>query len=188
MASLTGNLISSTYQSVLKITTNNTASAALNNVTDGLGNVTGLYVSTATTAVSGTFAVLGNMTVSGILAATSSNATSALSSSFAQTASFVTTAQTASYILNAISSSFAVSASNANLLDGLDSTVFATTGSNQFKSDQSITGSVSITNVLRLTAQDPLPAASSVPNSFAVSASTPTKPYYSDGTNWNALY
>ena len=173
MASLNGNLISSTYQSLLKIGTNNTASANLNNVTDGLGNVTGLYLSTATTAVSGTFAVLGNMTVSGILAATSSNATSA---SYALSSSF------------AISSSFAGSANNANLLDGLDSTVFATTGSNQFKSSQSITGSVNITNVLRLTAQDPLPAASSVPNSFAVSASTPTKPYYSDGTSWNALY
>ncbi len=188
MASLNGNLISSTYPSLLKVGTNTPVSTSLSNVTDGAGNITGLYISTTTTAVSGTFTVLGNMTVSGILAATSSNATSALSSSFAQTASFVTTAQTASYILNAISSSFAVSASNANLLDGLDSTVFATTGSNQFKSSQSITGSVNITNVLRLTAQDPLPAASSVPNSFAVSASTPTKPYYSDGTSWNALY
>ena len=173
MASLNGNLISSTYQSLLKVNTNTPVSTSLSNVTDGLGNVTGLYVSTATTAVSGTFAVLGNMTVSGILAATSSNATSA---SYALSSSF------------AISSSFAGSANNANLLDGLDSTVFATTGSNQFKSSQSITGSVNITNVLRLTAQDPLPAASSVPNSFAVSASTPTKPYYSDGTSWNALY
>ena len=173
MASLNGNLISSTYQSLLKIGTNNTASANLNNVTDGLGNVTGLYVSTATTAVSGTFAVLGNMTVSGVLAATSSNATSA---SYALSSSF------------AVSSSFTELANNANLLDGLDSTVFATTGSNQFKNNQSITGSVSITNVLRLSAQDPLPAASTVPNSFAVSASTPTKPYYSDGTSWNVLY
>jgi hypothetical protein len=168
-----------------------TASAALNNVTDGAGNVTGLYVSTATTAVSGTFAVLGNMTVSGILAATSTNATSAsyaLSSSFAVSSSLALSSSFAIIANNAVSSSFAVSANNANLLDGLDSTVFATTGSNQFKSSQSITGSVSITNVLVLKAQDPLPAASSVPNSFAVSASTPTKPYYSDGTNWNALY
>jgi hypothetical protein len=118
MASLTGNLISSTYQSILKISTNNTASAALNNVTDGAGNTTGLYVSTATTAVSGTFAVLGSMTVSGVLAATASNATSA------------------SY---ALSSSFAT---NANLLDGLDSTVFATTGSNTFIGNQTVTGSI----------------------------------------------
>jgi hypothetical protein len=185
MPSLNGNLISSTYQSLLKIGTNNTASVNLNNVTDGLGNVTGLYVSTATTAVSGTFAVLGNMTVSGALIATSSNATSAsyaLSSSFAVNSSFAVSSSFA------LTSNLAATASNANLLNGLNSTVFATTGSNQFKSSQSITGSVSITNVLTLKAQDPLPAASSVPNSFAVSASTPTKPYYSDGTDWNALY
>jgi hypothetical protein len=148
MASLNGNLISSTYQSLLKIGTNNTASANLNNVTDGLGNTTGLYISTAGTAISGSFTVTGSMIVSGTLTATSSNATSAsyaLTSSFAitaQTASFVTTAQTASYILNAISSSLAVSASNANLLDGLDSTVFATTGSNTFTGTQVVSGSL----------------------------------------------
>jgi hypothetical protein len=51
-----------------------------------------------------------------------------------------------------------------------------------------ITGSLNLSNVLTLAAQHPLPAASSYPNSFAVSASSPTKPYYSDGTNWNALY
>ena len=124
MASLTGNLISSTYQSILKIGTNNTASANLNNVTDGLGNVTGLYVSTAATAVSGTFAVLGNMTVSGVLAATSSNATSAsyaLSSSFAQTASFVT---------------------NAITLNSTASAIFAITGSNTFTGTQVVSGSL----------------------------------------------
>lgn len=185
MASLTGNLISSTYQSVLKTGTNTPVSTSLSNITDGAGNATGLYVSTIATSVSGTFAVLGSMTVSGVLAATSSNATSA---SYALSSSFITTAQTASYILNAISSSFAILASNANLLDGLDSTVFATTGSNQFKNNQGVTGSVSITNVLKLAAQNPLPDASTLPNSFAVSASSPTKPYYSDGTSWNALY
>lgn len=177
MASLTGNLISSTYPSLLKVGTNNTASAALNNVTDGAGNVTGLYVSTTATAVSGTFAVLGSMTVSGVLAATSSNA---ISASYALSSSF------------AVSSSAAISSrfsGDANLFDGLHSREFATiSGSNQFKTDQTVTGSINITNVLRLTAQNPLPAASSVPNSFAVSASTPTKPYYSDGTSWNALY
>ena len=51
------------------------------------------------------------------------------------------------------------------------------------------TGSlVTLTSILQLPTQHPLPAASSYPNSFAVSASSPTKPYYSDGTNWNALY
>ena len=124
MASLNGNLISSTYQSLLKIGTNNTASANLNNVTDGLGNTTGLYVAAAATAVSGTFAVLGSMTVSGVLAATSSNATSAsyaLSSSFAQTASFVT---------------------NAITLNSTASAIFAITGSNTFTGTQVVSGSL----------------------------------------------
>ena len=51
-------------------------------------------------------------------------------------------AQTASYVLNAVSSSFAASANNANLLDGLDSTVFATTGSNTFTGTQVVSGSL----------------------------------------------
>ena len=99
MSSLTGNLISSTYQSILKITTNNTASTNLNNITDGVGNATGLFVSTTETAISGSFTVTGSMIVSGTLAATSSNATSA------------------SY---AVTSSLAVSARNAHFLDGLE--------------------------------------------------------------------
>ena len=133
MASLNGNLISSTYQSLLKIGTNNTASANLNNVTDGLGNTTGLYISTAGTAISGSFTVTGSMIVSGTLAATSSNATSAsyaLSSSFAQTASFVTTAQTASFVTNAIT------------LNSTASAIFAITGSNTFTGTQVVSGSL----------------------------------------------
>jgi len=51
-----------------------------------------------------------------------------------------------------------------------------------------ISGSVNISNVLQLSPLNPLPAAASFPNSFAVSASAPNKPYFSDGTNWNALY
>lgn len=55
-----------------------------------------------------------------------------------------------------------------------------------------VTGSLSISgsvaSVLTLTPQHPLPAASSYPNSFAVSASTPPVPYFSNGTSWNALY
>ena len=133
MASLNGNLISSTYPSLLKIGTNNTASVNLNNVTDGLGNVTGLYVSTAGTSISGSFTVTGSMIVSGTLTATSSNATSAsyaLSSSFAQTASFVTTAQTASFVTNAIT------------LNSTASAIFAITGSNTFTGTQVVSGSL----------------------------------------------
>jgi hypothetical protein len=126
MSSLTGNLISSTYQSILKIGTNNTASANLNNVTDGVGNATGLFVSTAETAVSGSFTVTGSMTVSGTLAATSSNAISA------------------SY---AVSSSLAVSASNANFLDGLDSTAFVLkSGSNVMTGSIILDGQLSFNN------------------------------------------
>lgn len=51
-----------------------------------------------------------------------------------------------------------------------------------------VSGSVKVSNVLTLAPQHPLPAASSYPNSFAVSSSTPPVPYFSDGTSWNALY
>ena len=139
MSSLTGNLISSTYQSLLKIGTNNTASANPNNVTDGDGNNTALFVSTAGVAISGSFTVTGSMIVSGTLAATSSNATSAsyavsssnaVSSSFAQTASFITTAQTASFVTNAIT------------LNSTASAIFAITGSNTFTGTQVVSGSL----------------------------------------------
>ena len=148
MASLTGNLISSTYQSILKIGTNNTASANPNNITDGLGNATGLFVSTAGIAVSGSFTVTGSTilsgstTVVGTLAATSSNATSAsyaLSSSLAQTASFVTTAQTASYVVLAQTASFVT---NAITLNSTASAIFAITGSNTFTGTQVVSGSL----------------------------------------------
>lgn len=50
-----------------------------------------------------------------------------------------------------------------------------------------ISGSATISNVLTLTPQDPLP--SGVPTgSFAVSASIPPVPYFWDGSTWNALY
>lgn len=148
MSSLTGNLISSTYQSILKITTNNTASANLNNVTDGKGNATGLYVSTAGTSISGSFTVTGSTilsgstTVVGTLAATSSNATSAsyaINSSLAQTASFVTTAQTASYVVLAQTASFVT---NAITLNSTASAIFAITGSNTFTGTQVVSGSL----------------------------------------------
>ena len=50
-----------------------------------------------------------------------------------------------------------------------------------------ISGSATISNVLTLAPQDPLP--SGIPTgSFAVSASVPPVPYFWDGSNWNALY
>ena len=117
MSSLTGNLISSTYQSLLKITTNNTASANLNNITDGAGNATVLSLSTATASIA------GNLVVTGTLNATASNAL------------------TASYIATASS---AVSASNANFLDGLDSTAFVLlSGSNVMTGSVVLSGKLS---------------------------------------------
>lgn len=91
--------------------------------------------------------------------ATSSYALQALSSSYATTSSYILNAVSSSYANNSISSSYATTSSyaavaasvptasyanNANLLDGLDSTIFATTSSNNFNGDQTITGSFNV--------------------------------------------
>jgi hypothetical protein len=49
------------------------------------------------------------------------------------------------------------------------------------------TGSLSLSNVLTLIPQNPLPLGVAT-GSFAVSSSIPPKPYFFDGTSWNALY
>jgi hypothetical protein len=60
-------------------------------------------------------------------------------------------------------------------------------GSGNFTNNLTVTGSATISNILTLIPQDPLP--SGVPTgSFAVSSSAPPKPYFYDGTAWNALY
>ncbi len=50
-----------------------------------------------------------------------------------------------------------------------------------------ITGSATISSILTLTPQSPLPSGV-LTGSFAVSSSVPPKPYFYDGTSWNALY
>jgi hypothetical protein len=50
-----------------------------------------------------------------------------------------------------------------------------------------ITGSLTISNILTLTPQTPLPSGVAT-GSFAVSSSAPPKPYFYDGTSWNALF
>jgi hypothetical protein len=279
MSSLTGNLISSTYQSLLKIGTNSSASANLTHITDGFGNNTSAQISTSQFAVSGAITVTGSLTAkkgtvdsyaqvdgeylvvanleetagtyinksgfeiysgssfldiavngtdflldssdtviavsdatgSAVIVASFQNQNSwtdgtvqiwrpltvtgsvqvvgdvtannfigtasyaetavsasyfsgsisnavsasyALSSSYTVTASAAVQASTASYILNAVSSSYANNASiadsstsasyalNTDLLDGKNSTVFATTGSNTFTGDQTVSGSI----------------------------------------------
>lgn len=124
MSSLTGNLISSTYQSLLKIGTNSTASADLVTITDGIGNVTSLALSTTSASIA------GNLTVVGELHATASNAISA------------------SY---AVSSSFSALSANTALLNGTGSTSFATLESNVISGDQTVTGSVQINGTLSFT-------------------------------------
>jgi hypothetical protein len=109
--------------------------------------VTNTHQFTGSVTISGSLAVnnsnviLTNQT-SSMSVATASFVQNAQTASFvlnAQTASFVQNAQTASYVLNAVSASYAA---NADLLDGKDSTIFATTGSNVFRGNQIVTGSL----------------------------------------------
>jgi hypothetical protein len=60
-------------------------------------------------------------------------------------------------------------------------------GSGNFTDNLTVTGSATISNILTLIPQDPLPTGSPT-GSFAVSSSAPPKPYFYDGTVWNALY
>jgi energy-coupling factor transporter ATP-binding protein EcfA2 len=78
--------------------------------------------------VSGSDAFLNALTV-----------TNGITGSLHGTASWAQNAITASYVLNAVSASYAL---NADLLDGRDSSVFATTGSNIFRGNQTVTGSL----------------------------------------------
>lgn len=52
----------------------------------------------------------------------------------------------------------------------------------------SFSGDVTISNLLTLTPQHPLPTLNLTAGAFAVSSSTPPKPYFYDGTDWRALY
>lgn len=79
------------------------------------------------------------------------------------------------------------------LLLGVYDTDYDTTTLNSFdvvfvgKYATTISGSLTVSSILTLTPQSPLP--SGVPTgSFAVSSSVPPKPYFYDGTTWNALY
>jgi hypothetical protein len=56
-----------------------------------------------------------------------------------------------------------------------------------YDNNHELTGSLSISNILTLTPQHPLPSGVAT-GSFAVSSSVPPKPYFFDGTSWNALY
>ena len=125
MSSLTGNLISNTYQGLLKTSGSSAINSTLTTITDGLGNNTALSLSTATGSIT------GDLVVTGVIHGTASQASTA---SYALTASYVSGS-----ITNAISSSYAA---NADLLDGKNSTVFATTGSNTLVGNQTVSGTI----------------------------------------------
>jgi hypothetical protein len=65
--------------------------------------------------------------------------------------------------------------------------IYANGGVVKLENNTQVTGSVSISTVLNLAPQDPLP--SGVLGDIAVSGSTGTaKPYFYDGSSWTALF
>ena len=132
MSSLNGNLISSTYQSLIK-TSDNLAITGSVQLSDGNGNTIPIRVSTSAVIITGSLNGNASTATSASYATTASYAVSssnAISSSFAQTASFITTAQTASFVTNAIT------------LNSTASAIFAITGSNTFTGTQVVSGSL----------------------------------------------
>jgi hypothetical protein len=129
------------------------------------------YASTSTSASfaqQSTTASYALDAISASYASTSTSASFASNAAQAQTASYVVTAQTASFVITAQTASFVATASyanNANLLDGLDSTVFATTGSNTFRGNQTVTGS------LFTSGSNTLIGSTSLTGSFVISGS-----------------
>jgi hypothetical protein len=171
--SIAGSIASASYAqtssySVVSISssfaTNSTSASYSNNSRSSSFATTATSASFATISISSSFATIATsasfattaQTASYILNAVSSSY--ALSASLSQTASFVIAAQTASYVLNAVSSSYALSASyaisssnavnasNANLLDGINRSTLATTGSNTFRGNQIINGTLNVSS------------------------------------------
>lgn len=66
MASLTGQTIQSTYDSLLKISGNDSLTSSLQRITDGLGNFTPLYLSTTAVEISSGLNVVGSITGSNL--------------------------------------------------------------------------------------------------------------------------
>ena len=66
MASLTGNTIQSTYDSLLKVTDNDSITGSLKRITDGLGNNTPLYLSSSAVEIVSTLNVTSTITASNL--------------------------------------------------------------------------------------------------------------------------
>ena len=126
-----------------------TASYALTASFVVLAETASFFSGSITNAVSASFAETASFVQLARTASFFSGSTiNAESASFASTASIAVTASyalTASFVRNALSASLAVSsafAQNSDLLDGFDSSIFATTGSNSFVGIETITGSL----------------------------------------------
>ena len=119
-------------------------------------NLTGSF----TGSFSGSFNGTGSYATQALSASYANSSTSAsfalstTSSSFASTASFVQNATTASYVLQAVSSSFATTASYVlNAGTTINTGSFATTSSNTFKGNQTVSGSITFAGGSRITNQ-----------------------------------
>ena len=160
-----GSLVANTHQFTGSVSISgslavNDSNVVLTNQTGAMSVATASYVANAVSAsyaATATSASYASATTSASYSNTSTSASyssEATSASLAQSAISASYALTASYASNVpATSSFAVSASqaenatsasyaaNADLLDGKNSTVFATTGSNTFTGNQTISSS-----------------------------------------------
>lgn len=101
-------------------------------------------------SLTGSYLITGSLNATSFTGSLLGTGSWAVSASQALTASYILNAISASY---ALSSSFALTASfalNSRLLNGTASSVFATTGSNIFIGNQTITGSTNISGAFNL--------------------------------------
>jgi hypothetical protein len=122
ISTLSGSFLTASGSFDTRITTNSASIATLSS------SFLAFSASYNTGSFTGSFtgSVLGNLTGT---------------SSFATSASYAFNATSASYAFDATTSSYAV---NADLLDGRDSSTFASTGSNYFSGSQTISGSLQL--------------------------------------------
>jgi hypothetical protein len=158
---IAGSIVSSSYAqtssySVTSISssfsTNSTSASYSHNSRSSSFATTATSSSFAITSTSSSFATTAISSSYSVTAQTSSYVLNAVSSSYAVSASYAVSSSNAvssSYALSAsyaISSSNAVNASNANLLDGINRSTLATTGSNTFRGNQIINGILTVSS------------------------------------------
>ncbi len=140
MGSLSNLYISQSYQSLIHLGTNNTASATLIGLEDGLGNSIGVSVNTAGNLfLSGTFSA--SLQEGYIYVGNSSGRTIAF-----PTSSFISELETGSLLTTASFNSY--TSSNDQKVNSLISATgsYATTGSNTFNGSQIISGNLDVTD------------------------------------------